>query len=332
MAETSATTCRAAFRTTTEPATSAPTPTAVSLAEQGTLGGTHGGFGNQYREFDTAAERPSAEATEEKYYGEGASEPGMQDNAYRNYDGRDERPSQQGHAVRDTPTPPVMDFNDNTTSRQPAIDGRGNPMDNRNLPSKTGEVAAFQNDNGSPTVGAAYAPDYGHTSGVGLPAGTPGNHVANGPGGRNQQEDQHSSRGGYDNQGSQQPLIMRLPARARPRPSTHPAPRKTPAMATATSAAKKPGPATPTPATRAAALVPPAQRRRYQPGLRLQRAARTTTRTPAPAALSTTTSQTRTRPRTTARTNALTFALPTATSSQDAEDTAPRRNAGRDDA
>ncbi len=173
------------------------------FGEQGTLGGTHGGFGNQYREFDTAAERPAAEATEEKYYGEGASEPGLQDNAYRAYDGRDQRPSQQGHAVRDTPAPPTMDFNANITNRPPATDGRGNVEDNRNLPGKTGEAAAFQNDNGAPTVGSAYAPDYGHTSGVGLPAGTPGNHVAGGPGGRNQQEDQHSSRGGYDNQGSQ---------------------------------------------------------------------------------------------------------------------------------
>ncbi|WP_223648545.1 hypothetical protein [Hymenobacter psoromatis] len=173
------------------------------LGAQGTLGGTHGGFGNQYREFDTAAERPAAEATEEKYYGQGASEPGLQHNAYRDYDGRDERSSQQGHAVRDTPKPPTMDFGDNITDRLPLTDGRGNTQDNRNLPGKSGEVAAFQNDNGAPTVGTAYAPDYGHTSGVGLPAGTPDNHVPGGPGGRNQQEDQHSSRGGYDNQGSQ---------------------------------------------------------------------------------------------------------------------------------
>ena len=171
------------------------------LGVQGTLGGTHGGFGNQYREFDPAAERPTAEATEEKYYGEGAQEPGLQHNAYRAYDGRDERPRQQGHAVRDTPPPPIMNFGDNIADRQ--TDGRGNTQDNRNLPGKAGPAAAFQNDNGAPTVGDAYAPDYGHTSGVGLPAGTPDNHVPGGPDGRNQQEDQHSSRGGYDNQGSQ---------------------------------------------------------------------------------------------------------------------------------
>ena len=173
------------------------------LGTQGTLGGTHGGFGNQFREFNTAAERPDAEAAEEKYYGQGASKPGLQDNAYRAYDGRDERPSQQGHAVRDTPPPPTLNFGDDSTDRQSLTDGRGNTQDNRNLPGKTGEMAAFQNDNGAPTVGNAYAPDYGHTSGVGLPPGTPDNHVAGGPNGRNQQEDQHSSRGGYDNQGSQ---------------------------------------------------------------------------------------------------------------------------------
>ncbi|QKG57314.1 hypothetical protein GKZ68_12200 [Hymenobacter sp. BRD128] len=172
------------------------------FGEQGALGATHGGFGNQYREFDTAAERPGAEATEEKYYGEGASAPGPQHNAYRTYDGQDRRPDEQGHAVRDTPAPATRSFGDNVADRQPT-DGRGNAQDNRNLPDKSGEVAAFQNDNGAPTSGSAYAPDYGHTSGVGLPAGATENHVASGLAGRNQQEDQHSSRGGYDNQGSQ---------------------------------------------------------------------------------------------------------------------------------
>jgi hypothetical protein len=171
------------------------------FGEQGALGATHGGFGNQYREFDTAAERPSAEATEEKYYGEGASSPGLQHNAYRTYDGQDRRPEEQGHAVRDTPTPPTMSFDNNVADQR--TDGRGNAQDNRNLPDKVGEVAAFQNDNGSPTVGSAYAADYGHTSGVGLPTSATDNHVAAGPAGRNQQEDGRSSRGGYDNQGSQ---------------------------------------------------------------------------------------------------------------------------------
>jgi hypothetical protein len=176
-------------------------PNRGEFGTQGNLGGTHGGFGNQYREIDPAAEHPAAEATEEKYYGQGAAEPGLQHNAYRAYDGRDQRPAQQGHAVHDTPAPPTMSFDNNVADDQ--TDGRGNVQDNRNLPGKSGEVAAFQNDNGSPTVGSAYADDYGHTSGVGLPADATGNHAGNGVAGRNQQEDGRSSRGGYDNQGSQ---------------------------------------------------------------------------------------------------------------------------------
>jgi hypothetical protein len=172
------------------------------FGEQGVQGATHGGFGNQYREVDTAAEHPSAEATEEKYYGEGASIPGPQHNAYRAYDGQDRRPEEQGHAVRDTPTPATMSFGDNSANGQ-LTDGRGNTQDNRNLPDKTGQAAAFQNDNGAPTVGAAYAADYGHTSGVSLPANTPSHHLTMGPNGHGEVEDQRSSRGGYDNQGSQ---------------------------------------------------------------------------------------------------------------------------------
>ena len=167
------------------------------FGEQGTLGATHGGYGNQYRETNPAAEHPAAEATEEKYYGEGAARSGPQHNAYRAYDGQDRNPAEQGHAVRDTPAPPTRSFGDGTTEHAPA---GSNAQDTRNLPGKSGEIAAFQNDNGSPTVGSAYAPDYGHTSGVGLPAGAAGNHVAGGPAGRNQHEDEQSSRGGYDNQ------------------------------------------------------------------------------------------------------------------------------------
>jgi len=171
------------------------------FGEQGDLGATHGGFGNQYRETNPAAEHPAAEATEEKYYGEGAARPGNQHNAYRTYDGQDRRPEEQGHAVRDTPAPPIMNFDNNVADQQ--TDGRGNVQDNRNLPSKSGETAAFQNDNGSPTVGSAYAADYGHTSGVGLPAGATDNHLEMGPNGHGELEDARSSRGGYDNQGSQ---------------------------------------------------------------------------------------------------------------------------------
>ncbi|MDJ0365673.1 hypothetical protein QMK33_10960 [Hymenobacter sp. H14-R3] len=171
------------------------------FGEQGTLGATHGGYGNQFREVNTAAEHPAAEATEEKYYGEGASRPGLQHNAYRDYDGQDRNPAEQGHAVRDTPPVPTASFGDNIADRQ--TDGRGNVQDNRNLPSKEGATAAFQNDNGSPTVGSAYAADYGHTSGVGLPAGATANHLAMGPNGHGEAADERSSRGGYDNQGTQ---------------------------------------------------------------------------------------------------------------------------------
>jgi hypothetical protein len=170
------------------------------FGEQGDLGATHGGFGNQYRETNPAAEHPGAEATEEKYYGEGAARPGEQHNAYRTYDGQDRRPEEQGHAVRDTPAVPAG-TGGNVAAQQ--TDGRGNTQDNRNLPDKTGATAAFQNDNGAPTVGAAYANDYGHTSGGSLPPGATANHLAMGPNGHGEVEDERSSRGGYDNQGSQ---------------------------------------------------------------------------------------------------------------------------------
>ena len=164
-----------------------------AFGEQGHLGATHGGYGNQYREFDTAAERPAAEATEEKYYGDGASRPGPQHNAYRDYDGQDTNPAEQGHAVRDTPAPPVRNF------ATPAATSHGDNHDTRNLPSRSGPEAAFQNDNGSPTVGSAYASDYGHTSGAKLPTGTPGNHLDMGPNGHGLTDEQ-SARGGYDDQ------------------------------------------------------------------------------------------------------------------------------------
>lgn len=168
-----------------------------AFGEQDHLGATHGGYGNQYREFNTAAERPAAEPTEEKYYGQGASLPGPQHNSYRDYSGQDTNPAEQGHAVRDTPAPRVP--NDDQAQFG---DGRGAGHDTRNLPGKDGPDAAFQNDNGAPTVGAAYADDYGHTSGAKLPPGTPGNHLVMGPNGHGETTDAHSSRGGYDNQGA----------------------------------------------------------------------------------------------------------------------------------
>jgi hypothetical protein len=172
-------------------------PNRGEFGEQGDLGATHGGYGNQYREFDTAAERPAAEATEEKYYGDGASRPGPQHNSYQNYDGQDVRPAEQGHAVHDTPAARVLNFDDQPTT---PTSGEGNTRDTRNDVGATGPNAAFQNDNGSPTVGPAYADDYGHTSGVSLPAGTPSHHLPLGPDGHGLGTDPASARGGYDGQ------------------------------------------------------------------------------------------------------------------------------------
>ena len=163
-----------------------------AFGEQGSLGNTHGGYGNQYREFDTATERPAAEANEEKYYGDGASRPGPQHNSYQQYDGQDTRPAEQGHAVVDTPAVPARHFGPDAP--RPG----GDTQDTRNLPSKAGPDAAFQNDNGAPTVGAAYAADYGHTSGAGLPPGTPGNHLPAGPDGHAERPGESAARGTYD--------------------------------------------------------------------------------------------------------------------------------------
>jgi hypothetical protein len=165
-----------------------------AFGEQGHLGATHGGYGNQYREFDTAAERPAAEPAEEKYYGEGASRPGPQHNAYRDYDGQDTNPDEQGHAVRDTPPPTQGGPPD------PNPNGAYYQQDTRNLVSEGGPAAAFQNDNGAPTVGPAYADDYGHTAGVSLPAGTPSNHLPLAPDGHGLGSNPASARGGYDGQ------------------------------------------------------------------------------------------------------------------------------------
>jgi hypothetical protein len=174
-------------------------PNRGEFGEQGELGATHGGYGNQFREVDTAAEHPAAEATEEKYYGDGASRPGPQHNSYQNYDGQDERPVEQGHAMRDTPAARVLSFDQPTTPTS----GEGNTRDTRNDVGETGPNAAFQNDNGAPTVGAAYAADYGHTSGVSLPASTPSHHLDMGPDGHGLGTDPASARGGYDGQQSE---------------------------------------------------------------------------------------------------------------------------------
>ncbi len=165
-------------------------------------GHSHGGYGDQTRAHITEHQDEHDGATEAKYYGDGNVRPGLDaahtdQNAYRTYDGQGARPEFQGHAVRDTPAP-----RPDESSPETGTDRRGNTRDTRNLPDKAGPDAAFQNDNGAPTVGAAFADDYGHTSGVGLPADAADHHVAADETGRNQHEDGRSSRGGYDNQGS----------------------------------------------------------------------------------------------------------------------------------
>ncbi|MGI4875543.1 MAG: hypothetical protein ACRYFX_30685 [Janthinobacterium lividum] len=159
--------------------------------QQYNQGNTHGGYGNQYREFDPAAQHPAAEATEERYYGEGASRSGPQHNSYSAYDGHDRVPDQQGQAIRDTQPVAAQHPGNAPAATAP-------PTDNRNLPGRDDQGAAFQNDNGSPTTGGGYADDYGHTSGVGLPAATPDNHHPTTPGAQNQRDGQPSTRGGYD--------------------------------------------------------------------------------------------------------------------------------------
>lgn len=164
---------------------------------QGALGTTHGGFGNQFREGVT-----EHGGVDRKYYGEGVVRADSGDeNAYRAYDGHDERPDVQASPVEEAAvldTPPAA-----PVFAHPPTDGRGNEVDNRNQPDTTGAAAAFLNDNGSVEMqGAGYASDYGHTSGVGLPRAA-GQALETPPApGRNQSEDQRSSRGGYDNQGS----------------------------------------------------------------------------------------------------------------------------------
>lgn len=146
---------------------------------------THGGYGNQYREADYEP-RNSAE---DRYYG-GPGEPGPQHNSYL------QDPAQLAHAnTRDPALPPAPG------PETPGPDGRGNQHDTRNLTGRADARANQQNDNSAgPGQGPGYAADYGHTAfGGGGP--TPTAPSAGAPQ-RNQGEDDRSSRGGYDNQGS----------------------------------------------------------------------------------------------------------------------------------
>lgn len=146
---------------------------------------THGGYGNQYREADYEPHN----SAEDRYYG-GPGEPGPQHNSYREDPAQLARANATGSALPPAPGPET-----------PGPDGRGNQQDTRNLPGRADARANQQNDNSAgPGQGPGYAADYGHTSvGGGGPAPTAPN--ADVPA-RNQGEDGRSSRGGYDNQGS----------------------------------------------------------------------------------------------------------------------------------
>jgi hypothetical protein len=211
----------------------------ASRGEFGTFGrngATHGGYGNQYREFDY--ERRNS--PEDRYYG-GPGRYGPQHNAYREYDGRNERydprteyhfepgrrhdPRDEHHGPYDRPRFSSGYGDDYYRDRQYQTgnynDGRGNSYDNRNQPDRGDAYSGRQNDNGSRQGrGQGYADDYGHTS-MNNPYGRPrydegynqrgsygqgdygqGGGYSQGNSRRNQDEDYRSSRGGYDNQGS----------------------------------------------------------------------------------------------------------------------------------
>jgi hypothetical protein len=198
----------------------------ASRGEFGSQGraATHGGYGNQNREFDY--ERHNT--PEDRYYG-GPGRYGHQHNAYRDYDGRNERWDERsrygfergfhpadGYDRRESHDRPGGNFGNGYDNYQgrPAPDGsyndgRGNRYDNRNQPERGDYNSGRQNDNGSRQGRGGYADDYGRTSVGGDPYGNRpryDDYDRRGPewGGprRNQDEDYRSSRGGYDNQGS----------------------------------------------------------------------------------------------------------------------------------
>jgi hypothetical protein len=80
-------------------------------------------------------------------------------------------------------------------------DGYQTPQGNGDNGLGMGGTTSQQNDNGSEaTVSEGYSADYGNTSG-GSPFHTTQREAADASTARNQHEDDHSSRGGYDNQG-----------------------------------------------------------------------------------------------------------------------------------
>ncbi|GAA4367090.1 hypothetical protein GCM10023185_38650 [Hymenobacter saemangeumensis] len=203
----------------------------ASRGEFGAFGrhATHGGYGNQNREFDYNRQG----SAEDGYYG-GPGRYGHQHNAYRDYDGRNERwderrdygydrgfhPSEEYYDRRGSYDRPrgnfsngYHDYPDREQHSGNYNDGRGNRFDNRNQPDRGDYYSGRQNDNGSRQGrGGGYADDYGRSSLGGRdPYGHSryderrderGGYSQGGYSRRNQDEDYRSSRGGYDNQGS----------------------------------------------------------------------------------------------------------------------------------
>ncbi|GAB3583300.1 hypothetical protein [Hymenobacter daeguensis] len=130
-------------------------PNRGEFGTQGSIGTTHGGFGNQNR----LADYEPNNTAEDSYYG-GPGAPGEQTNSYRSYDGRDERP---GPGTR-------YGFEAGAAA---APSGK----------------TADTNDNGSPKgTDSGYATDYGHTSRPAAPSPAP-HGDATGLDRRNQTED-----------------------------------------------------------------------------------------------------------------------------------------------
>jgi hypothetical protein len=133
-------------------------PNRGEFGTQGSIGTTHGGFGNQNRQADY---EPNNTA-EDRYYG-GPGRAGEQDNAYRTYDGRDARPDGRTDYGFEAGT--TVSLNPNAKGSDP-------------------------NDNGSPKgPDSGYADDYGHTSLQGRPAAGAQSDNAAGLDRRNQTED-----------------------------------------------------------------------------------------------------------------------------------------------
>lgn len=175
-------------------------------------GGTHGGYGNQYREPETRGNF-YPDGQDRRYggnYGPNGYHPeqvGNDDNDQNRgpHVGSDYDYGYQGAVV---PTSPLTAGQyDNQRPNPPAAYNAQSPnqLNNTILPNEN--QAGFSNDNGSPQGKAGYSNDYGNSSGGSNAAQQRGNELNSQPATdqRNQGEDARSSRGGYDNQGERGP-------------------------------------------------------------------------------------------------------------------------------